>query len=181
MLSGDYEAMTVEEDDKIQDSDFFYGFYRSDVFESLFHRLEYLEKWKELAIRPDSCDPEDADLLEADVDDLVKLQERCWAVRKAMNRALPPIETTEWEDSLVAKTSTIPNTGLGLFYEPGNGKTIAIPSDTTICYYTGHLHNFQSARHFLSKENQQGYLMAVQGHGPCGSRPGSYHTSPVYQ
>jgi hypothetical protein len=42
-------------------------------FEQLFHRLQVLENWKELAIRPSSlevCDPGDVDLLEKELDNL---------------------------------------------------------------------------------------------------------------
>lgn len=142
-------------------SHYFRGFHRSEMFEYLFHRLAYLEKWNELAIRPKVCDPEDEDLWNLKVDDIPQLQARCLEVRQRMNEVLPPIETTEWEKSLKAKTSAIPNSGLGLYYEPSNEQPKSIPKGTIICYYTGYLHSFQSAQKLLF--DKKDYLMAVQG------------------
>ena len=74
-------AMTTDTD--IPEGDFeeryFHGFERSKIFENLWFRLEALEKWNELAIRPSpsDCHPSDVDLLEQEVDDLAELQRRC--------------------------------------------------------------------------------------------------------
>ena len=143
---------------------YFKGFQRSREFERLWFRLQRLERWKELAIRPSpyDCDPEDMMLLQKDVDDVPELQERCINVRRQMNDNLPPIEQATMEKHLVPKTSTISGAGLGLFYMPpqssSNG-TVVIPPGTVLCYYTGHIHNFHSAKSIQDKS----YLMMVQG------------------
>ncbi|CAJ1954499.1 unnamed protein product [Cylindrotheca closterium] len=138
---------------------YFHGFERSDTFESLWFRLEVLEKWNELAIRPSSsdCHPDDMPLLEQEVDDLQELQRRCSLVRQEMNDNLPPVEYV-LDEYLIPKPSRIPDAGLGLFYEPSS----AIPTDpiqpgTTLCYYTGHLHSFKSSRELKDTS----YLMMV--------------------
>lgn len=73
---------------------YFHGFERSKTFENLWFRLQALEKWKELAIRPSPsvCHPSDASLLGQEVDDLQELQRRCSVVRREMNNALPSVE-----------------------------------------------------------------------------------------
>ena len=158
---------------------YFKGFRRSKRFESLFHRLKQLEFWKELAIRPisrEECHPNDLDLFDREEDDIQSLQERCHTVRQEMNMNLPPIETTVWDDALQAKTSLIQNAGYGLFYLPtkhpdvrdnddhsrtGNSVgDVVIPKGTAICYYTGHIHTFQSARSMVQDKS---YLMALVG------------------
>jgi hypothetical protein len=138
---------------------YFMGFERSQKFEDLWRRLEQLEKWKELAIRPEpiECDPDDLIFLEKDVDDVAELQKRCETVRRLMNEILPPIEK-RLDDDLIPKSSNIPNAGLGLFYQPSSSSN-PISKGTILCYYTGHIHNFQSAR--LIKDTS--YLMMVQG------------------
>ena len=77
-----------------EDLGYFKGFERSSEFENLWWRLQRLEKWKELAIRPspEECDTEDEMMLEKELDDLDELQERCDQVRLRMNQALPPIQ-----------------------------------------------------------------------------------------
>ena len=139
---------------------YFKGFERSREFERLWFRLQRLETWKELAIRPSpfDCDPEDMILLEKDVDDVPELQERCITVRHKMNDKLPPIEQA-MDRHLVPKTSTIPGAGLGLFYIPQSSSDTIIPAGTILCYYTGHIHNFQSSR----SVQDTSYLMMVQG------------------
>ena len=139
---------------------YFKGFERSVEFEKLWHRLVKLERWKELAIRPsaEECDPEDVFLLEKHPVNLQMLQERCVHVRCEMNKHLPPIQQTALEDHLHAEPSTIPDAGLGLFYKPSSTFEI-IPKGTTLCYYTGFIHNFQSTKSISDKR----YLMAVKG------------------
>lgn len=145
----------------IDDERYFKGFQRSKEFERLWFRLQRLEKWKELAIRPspEECDPEERKLLENELDNIPELRERCLAVRKQLNEQLPPIEEA-MDDQFVPKPSTIPNAGLGLFYysPPQKGCTV-IPAGTILCYYTGHIHNFQSSKSIEDKS----YLMMVQG------------------
>jgi hypothetical protein len=155
--------------DTSSDEYYFHGFERSENFEQLFQRLHVLEKWKELAVRPDSldaCDPEDLDLFEKELDDVPELQERCNQVRIRMNASLPPIEIIEeWDCCLVPKESCIEDAGLGLFYEPPLQQSKIqyqdiIPKGTAICYYSGHIHNFHSSRELLSDKS---YLMMIQG------------------
>lgn len=146
---------------------YFHGFERSEMFEQLFRRLEILEKWRELAIRPNpkDCDPEDHDLLDKEVDNLVELQQRCHQIRIQMNATLPCAEIVpRWDTYLVAHQSTIPEAGLGLFYERDDDDdetttTTIIPEGTIICYYTGHLLDFRTSRIIQDTS----YLMMVQG------------------
>ena len=140
-------------------SSYFKGFKSSANFERLFRRLEALERWRELAVRPspEDCDPEEQILLEEEFDDCVELGRRCDHVRTLMNDNLPPIQEA-LDEILVAKTSAIPDAGLGLFYEPGQ-EDKSIPAGTILCYYTGQIHNFQSAR----KLQFRNYLMNIQG------------------
>lgn len=165
-------TMAEKTDDKISllegvdDFGYLYGFQRSNIFLQLFHRMAILEKWRELAIRPtiDECDQNDMDLFDKEMDDPFELQERCHQVRSLMNRNLPPIEKVkEWDLYLKPRPSRIKAAGIGLFYE-GN---IAIPNETTICYYTGHLHSFQSSRRLEDKT----YLMMVLGETFVDPRP----------
>lgn len=144
----------------VHDERYFKGFQRSKEFERLWFRLQRLEKWKELAIRPSpvECDPEERKLLENELDNIPELQERCLAVRKQLNEQLPPIEEA-MDDHFVPKPSTIPNAGLGLFYSPPQKGCTVIPAGTILCYYTGHIHNFQSSKLIQDKS----YLMMVQG------------------
>ncbi len=129
---------------------YFLGFERSPEFEELWHRLQVLEAWRELAIRPASveeCHPHDRFLLPTNhrqkkwekttdrkqqqeeeeegsapftMDDVNALQDQSLKVRQFMNDAMTTmaIETTEWDDHLVARTSQISKAGLGLFYIP---------------------------------------------------------------
>jgi hypothetical protein len=135
------------------------GFERCQKFEQIFERLQYLEKWLEVAIRPscrEICDPEDLDLFDKELDDVPLLQKRCDDVRKLMNKTLPPIETIKkWDEFLQPGLSTIGEAGQGLFYRG----TTNIPEGTTICFYSGHLHTFRSARDLGDKS----YLMMVGG------------------
>lgn len=158
---------------------YFNGFERSADFERLWFRLETLEKWKELAIRPDptTCDPDDLELLSVEIDDIPELQARCSAVRERLNANLPPIQQA-LDKHMVAKTSKIKDAGLGLFYVPPSPKEIVF--GTILCYYTGHLHNFQSAKSV--KDNS--YLMMLQGDilvdpGPVKSVKARYINDPL--
>lgn len=147
---------------------FFKGFERSPQFEHFFHRLQVLERWMELAIRPSSlkdCDPEDYDLYLQPMDNVKALQARCLQVRQQMNHPNHFPKSIQhspgnWEQHLVPQTSTLPNAGLGLFYQPNsrhNNDATSIPKGTVICYYTGHLHNFHSAKTLTDTS----YLMLV--------------------
>lgn len=198
-------------------SPYFLGFERSPPFEELWHRLQALEAWRELAIRPASvekCHPQDRYLLPANYrrtttkkgweaarnddddgtvdeeedeqeqpDDVPALKEQCLSVRRSMNEAMSTmaIETTEWDGRLVARTSQIPDAGLGLYYEyddvvvvvppattadadatattapasapPASSSpatttaaAASVPTDTILCYCTGHIHSFSSSR-----------------------------------
>ena len=125
-------------------------------------RLETLERWRELAIRPSiaTCHEEDRILLNDDIDDLNELEKRSFYARDLMNTFLPTFETP-LEESLVVAPSQIPGAGNGLFYQPSGPdcRNRAIKTGETICYYYGHIHNFQSAR----KLNDKSYLMLVSG------------------
>ena len=144
------------------DAPFFHGFARSPEFERLFDRLEILEQWKELVMRPEFtqvCHPEDMDLWENPElrDNYSAFAERCQSVRRAMNQALPrAIETTVWDDDLVVQTSRIPDSGKGLFYFPRDASK-SIPPDTVVCYYTGHIHTHESSQHL-----ENSYLLSVK-------------------
>eukprot|EP00934_Nitzschia_sp_Nitz4_P003428 Nitzschia sp. Nitz4//scaffold26_size159584//25886//26617//NITZ4_002473-RA/size159584-processed-gene-0.181-mRNA-1//1//CDS//3329545028//3418//frame0 len=145
---------------QLDKDNYFYGFERSSMFERYFHRLDYLERWKELAIRPtkSELDIEDMDMQTQETDDIALLQRRCLEVRSQMNAHLPPIQQSpgQWERYLVPLPSTIPNAGLGLFYQPSNNSCI-IPPGTIVCYYTGHLHSPSSSR----KIQNTNYLMMI--------------------
>jgi hypothetical protein len=138
---------------------YFKGFKSSAKFERLFRRLEALERWRELAVRPspEDCDPDEQSLLEEEFDDCAELGLRCDHVRTLMNDNLPPIQEA-LDEKLLARTSAIPDAGLGLFYEPAR-QDKPIPAGIILCYYTGHIHNFQSAR----KLQFRNYLMNIQG------------------
>lgn len=96
-------------------------------------------------------------MLQDDQDNLVELQKRCLHVRASMNENLPPHELA-MDDILVVKTSSIPNAGQGLFYEPTDNESI-LHSGTIICYYAGHRHNFLSQKNLADKS----YLLNVSG------------------
>lgn len=125
-------------------------------------RLETLERWCELAIRPSelTCHEDDRLLLIDAIDNLKELEDRSCHVRDMMNTCLP-IFKTPFETNLVVAVSQIPKAGNGLFYRPSGARDSnrAIPAGTILCYYYGHIHNFQSAR----KVNDKSYLMLVSG------------------
>ena len=144
-----------------KDKPYFHGFGRSPAFERLFHRYHVLVKWKELVMRPEAfqaeCDPDDIDLIDPSVDYPAFLN-RCQQVRVLMNEHFPSVIETvpEWDDHLIAKTSLIPNSGMGLFYCPKDGGKVIAPG-TTVCYYTGHLYDAESA----SQIADNSYLLQV--------------------
>jgi hypothetical protein len=129
-------------------------------FQRLSSRLEMLERWRELAIRPDKKEDwmEDSDLFNREIDDCQELMRRCLEVRAQMNENLPPVEKARDED-LVPRESGIPEAGLGLFCEPSRKPIDPIPAGETLCYYTGHLHNYHSAKSLQDRS----YLMVVEG------------------
>ena len=135
-------------------------------YEHLYRRLEMLELWRELAVRPkrEEC-VEDSDLLDrGDLDDVHELTERCLLVRGLMNDSLPPVEEA-CDRHLIARKSSIPDAGLGLFFEPDEVSndcedgTFHIDVGTILCYYTGHMHNYHSAKMLKDRS----YLMLVHG------------------
>mmetsp|Transcript_3543 Transcript_3543/g.5187 ORF Transcript_3543/g.5187 Transcript_3543/m.5187 type:complete len:275 (-) Transcript_3543:279-1103(-) len=158
----------------------------SSLFTIIHKRLQQLEKWYELAIRPssiDQCHPEDRDLFRMEQDDCKKLAQRCLEVRTEMNDNLP-VHETQWESSLRPRVSRIPNAGKGLFYDDftsiigieatddrggggDSGSQEIIPKGSTICYYYGHIHNFQSLKQIKDKS----YLMLVSGDVHVDPRP----------
>jgi hypothetical protein len=109
---------------------------------------------------PQECHIEDKEMLSKEDDNIDELKKRCLEVRKEVNTKLPPHELA-LDDLLVVKDSTINNAGNGLFYEPElepSEKThTKMNSGTTICYYTGHRHNFLSQK-FISDKS---YLLNV--------------------
>ena len=72
--------------------------------------------------------------------------------------SVPSANIVAIDDQLIVKTSTIASAGQGLFYdERFSGKVIK--AGTTLCYYTGHRHNFQSQQLLQDKS----YLLNVSG------------------
>ena len=111
-------------------------------------RLAHLEAFYELATLPDDFNdmlPEDMALMQASPTNLAALRSRLLEVRRIMNSHLPPFPKTEWEEHLVARTSLIPSSGLGLF------SLCKIPSGSTICFYTGSRHSYLSQKSLASK------------------------------
>jgi hypothetical protein len=138
-------------------------------YEHLYRRLEMLELWRELAIRPKREEwVEDSELFDQELDDVQELTKRCLRVRELMNDSLPPVEDAH-DRHLVASKSGIPNAGLGLFFDPSTGLEEEVSNDgedgtsidtgTIICYYTGHIHNYHSAKGLKDTS----YLMLVNG------------------
>jgi hypothetical protein len=121
-------------------------------------RLKYLERWRELAIRPFEyeCLPQDFDLLQKDQDDCDALMIRCLEARADMNNHLPPQELAMNED-LVPAESNIKNAGQGLFFRPSSSGRRMILAGEVICYNSGHIHDFHSSNRLKDKS----YLMLV--------------------
>ena len=135
--------------------------FHSSFLENL-ARLETLERWRELAIRPSiaSCHEDDRLLLDDAIDNLKELEDRSYRVRSLMNSFLP-IFQAPFEENLVVARSQIPAAGSGLFYKPSAARDCnrPIPSGEILCYYYGHIHNYQSSRKLKDKS----YLMIVSG------------------
>lgn len=130
-------------------------------FDDLQFRLTQLERWRELAVRPTRHDshPDDRILLDETVDDLDALSEHCRRARALMNNMLPLHEKAR-DDELVARVSTIPGAGLGLFYDPCQSQdATVITKGETFCYMTGHLHNHRSSKTLAN----QNYLLLLLG------------------
>jgi hypothetical protein len=223
---------------------YFLGFERSTEFEELWHRLQVLERWRELAIRPTSVeechlndrfllpvnhrqkkkkekkerdeevvvvemqmnqydhrigtqhdevddDDDDENNSEQDesrisssssssssfvMDDMKALQDQSLKVRQQMNNTMSTmaIETTEWDEHLVVRASQISMAGLGLYYIPSTIPSVTtttdsisvpqlIPTNTVLCYCTGHIHSFSSSRQLLRNPNDREYLLWVHG------------------
>ena len=148
-------------------------------FQKHLYRLEQLELWRELAIRPqtdvDDCHEDDKPLLSNEIDDVQELARRSLHVRDLMNNNLP-VFRAPLEEHLVARKSQIPQSGNGLYYyyrhaqhqpdddDDDDGVTVdaietTIPAGEILCYYYGHIHNFQSVRNL----NDKSYLLLVDG------------------
>ena len=113
----------------------------------------------------EECSEEDRDLLCRTDDDLEMLSNRCIEVRKLMNQSLP-LHLGNYEADLRSRASQIPGAGLGLFFLPPS-LTSVIREGETICYYHGHLHDFQSSKQIEDKS----YLMLVDGDVLVDPRP----------
>lgn len=129
----------------------------SSLFEQHKRRLDYLELWRELAIRPSEhdCDPQDLGMFRRTQDDCDELTKKCLEARRDMNDAFPPHELA-MDNDLQPSTSAIEDAGQGLFFCPSSGH-FKICRDEVICYYCGHLHSFLSAKYLQDKS----YLMLV--------------------
>lgn len=125
------------------------------TFTHLWKRLKALERWKELAVRPDECCADDWDLLAEPIDNLKVLSQRCLHVRELLNANLPIVKGPH-DDVLVPRPSSILESGLGLFY----ASLQSFPPEQVLCYYYGHIHNFHSAREQLQDAS---YLMLLHG------------------
>ena len=112
--------------------------YGHEQFNALFERLCYLERWLELAIRPQAGDAtlQDADLLGQPEDNLPALRQRCLAVRQEMNHFV--LYEKVLDDQLNPEPSSIPGAGLGIYYRG----TKPIQSGELLCYYVGHIHSY---------------------------------------
>jgi hypothetical protein len=139
------------------------------TYKRLYRRLEMLELWRELAVRPKREEfVEDSDLFDRELDDVQELTERCLRVRALMNDSLPPVEEAH-DRHLIASKSGIPDAGLGLFFDPSSRLEEEVSNDgedgtsidagTILCYYAGHIHNYHSAKGLKDRS----YLMLVDG------------------
>ena len=111
-------------------------------------------------VRPSTqaCHEEDMELLADKDDDLNKLKKQCLKVRHDLNQKLPKHELA-LDDLLEVRDSEIPNAGSGLFFKPNEKSQQVINTGATICFYTGHRHNFVSQKYISDKS----YLMNVGG------------------
>mmetsp|Transcript_26710 Transcript_26710/g.61460 ORF Transcript_26710/g.61460 Transcript_26710/m.61460 type:complete len:201 (-) Transcript_26710:338-940(-) len=156
-----------------------------ETFDGLLARLNALELWRELAVRPSvkDCCPEDQDLLRNDHDDMQILTKRCGAVRDLLNENLIFHDLITDRD-LIPKKSSIEGAGTGLFFLPEESeigtKRNCISKGDLVCYYYGHMHNYRSAK-FLSDDR---YLMHVRDDifvdpGPLPHAKGRYINDPM--
>ncbi|KAG7340607.1 hypothetical protein IV203_024150 [Nitzschia inconspicua] len=137
---------------------YFLGFRFSQSLWVNWNRLQTLEKWTELAIRPstaEACHPADRHLFPSDpdhIDDIVALNRQCETVRSLLNQEISAlnVETTEWEPYLVVRPSQIESAGLGLFFE-GVDDNHVLPTGSILCYYAGHIHSHTSSRTLTDK------------------------------
>lgn len=129
------------------------------VFVSLQKRLNQLEQWREIAVRPteEECHEGDRDLWDHPTDNLLTLSRRCISVRDEMNAKLPVLIDPEADENLTSAPSSIPESGLGLYFKPVNGKPLG--KGDRLCYYYGHIHNFQSAKLL----DDRSYLLGLHG------------------
>ena len=132
---------------------------RQSAFELHSQRLRYLERWSELAIRPQEkdCHADVRAMLQLEVDDCTKLMNRCLYVRKMMNDNLPTHDLV-LDKNLSPEESGIPNAGLGLYFRPSSPSQ-TVPKGEIICYHSGQIHNFHSSKTLKDKS----YLMLVAG------------------
>ena len=131
----------------------------NSVFHGLQNRLNQLELWREIAVRPtqEECHQQDQDLWENPVDDMVTLSMRCLSVRAEMNAKLPVL-LDSLDENLCSAPSSIPgDSGFGLFFKPLDGKPLR--QGDRLCYYYGHIHNFQSAKLL----DDRSYLLGLHG------------------
>jgi len=108
-------------------------------------------------------------------EELKELKRRCREARTDLNNHLPrqsEEDAPPVERYLVPRPSAIPDAGLGLFYEPppsdaaaslpspkapGTDNKNIIAEGKVLCYYSGHIHNFQSSNLLRDKR----YLLWV--------------------
>lgn len=126
----------------------------------------------------DEANEQDGD---SSVDDLDLLKKQCSKVQNLFNSHLSTlkVETTRWASSLMVRPSQIAGAGMGLYYQPeaigsieqkelssnsvvddDKGRSMGVlPSGSTVCYYTGHVHTHSSAAGLSDKS----YLMWIRG------------------
>ena len=129
-------------------------------------RVNNLCKWYELGIRPslstssllnhDAHHQKDEDLFAKEIDDLQCLLLRSIQAQDDLNTNLPPFPLGEYEHGLRVAPSTIDGAGNGLF------TTVPIPKGTTVCYYTGYRHHYQSQKRLKNRA----YIMKLQNGWP---------------
>ncbi|VEU41955.1 unnamed protein product [Pseudo-nitzschia multistriata] len=175
----------------------------SPKLRELWQRFKMLEKWNELAIRPESpedCHTDDRFLLSPNAndkhtgdglaDDLLALRKQFSHVRYLLNQHISTlaVETTSWEKDLVVRPSQIRKAGMGLYYIPSQKVEVtsvaapSIPKDSLICYYTGHVHTHSSSRELPIEERS--YLMWIRDNtlvdpGPIPSITARYINDPL--
>ena len=128
-------------------------------------RVQNLTKWYELGVRPSmssssllnqEAHAQDSDILQAEQDDLSKLQLRSLEAQDELNTNLPPHPTGKYETQLKVAPSTIEGAGNGLF------ALTAIPKGDTVCHYTGYRHDYQSQKRLRDRS----YVLKLQNGWP---------------